>query len=184
MKFSTCKVCKEDYQKLRPLQKVCSPACAMKHARMTAEKKEAVEAKADRAKTKQKLEAMQGLPELKKKAQTAFNAYIRARDAGKPCISCGKPLSNEPNTFDAGHYRSVGSAPHMRYVEDNCHGQCKHCNNYLAGNHVAYRLGLIERIGLATVELIERDQTVRKYTREGLIEIARHYRESARKLKK
>jgi hypothetical protein len=130
------------------------------------------EARADKAKR----EAMQTLPQLKAKAQTAFNAYIRARDMGKPCISCGKPLTTEPNTYDCGHYRSVGSAPHMRFAEDNAHGQCKHCNRHLAGNHVEYRKGLIERIGLRAVELIEADQTVRKYTREGLIEIARYYR--------
>ena len=131
---------------------------------------------------REKLKAMETLPSPVTKAQAAFNGFIRARDAGKPCICCGKPLGNEPNSFDAGHYRSVGSAPHMRFVEDNVHGQRKHCNNYLAGNHVEYRKGLIERIGLDMVEAIERDQTLRKYTREGLIEIARHYREAARKL--
>jgi hypothetical protein len=127
---------------------------------------------------------METYPELVKKAQTAFNGFIRARDAGKPCICCGKPLGTEPNTFDAGHYRSVGSAPHMRFVEENVHGQSKHCNNYLAGNAVEYRKGLIARIGLEEVERIESDQTLRKYTREGLIELAKHYREAARKLMK
>jgi hypothetical protein len=72
----------------------------------------------------------------------------------------------------------------MRFVEDNAHGQNKHCNNYLGGNHVAYRQGLIERIGQRAVDLIEADNTTRKYTREGLIEIARHYRAEARKLQK
>jgi hypothetical protein len=72
----------------------------------------------------------------------------------------------------------------MRFVEDNAAGQCKHCNQYLAGNVLAYRKGLIERIGLARVEQIESDQTVRKYTREGLQEIAKHYKAEARRLKK
>jgi len=71
----------------------------------------------------------------------------------------------------------------MRFVEDNVHGQNKHCNNYLAGNHVEYRKGLIERIGFARVEQIEADHTLRKYTREGLIEIARYYREKARSIR-
>ncbi|WP_287278852.1 recombination protein NinG, partial [Ralstonia sp.] len=112
--------------------------------------------------------------------QQAFNSYIRARDAGKPCISCGRPLSTQPNTYDCGHYRSIGSAPHMRFAEDNAHGQCKHCNNHLSGNHVAYRQGLIERLGLRAVELIEADKTLRKYTHAGLVELARQYREKAR----
>ena len=126
---------------------------------------------------------MRTKPQLTKLAQQAFNAFIRARDAGKPCISCGTPLSNEPNTYDAGHYRSVGSAPHMRFVEDNCHGQCKHCNNFLGGNHVEYRKCLVARVGLRSVELIEADTILRKYSHEGLIEIARHYRAEARRIR-
>jgi hypothetical protein len=63
------------------------------------------------------------------------------------------------------------------------HGQCKYCNNYLGGNHVEYRKRLIARIGADRVEQIEGDTTVRKYTREALEEIARHYRAETRKLK-
>ena len=48
---------------------------------------------------------------------------------------------------------------------------------------MAYRAGLIARIGQRAVELIEADNTLRKYTREGLIEIARHYRSETRKIK-
>lgn len=183
-KPAKCKVCACAFTKTRPLQKVCTPACAMKLAREVAAKKEAKAQAEDRKATREKLDAMRTKPQLVKLAQQAFNGFIRARDAGKPCICCGKPLGGEPNSFDAGHYRSVGSAPHMRFVEDNVHGQNKHCNNYLAGNHVAYRQGLIARIGLARVEQIEADTTVRKYTHEGLIEIARHYRAETRKLQK
>ena len=172
-----CKECKTPFTPVRPMQSVCSPACAMKVARE-------VVAKADRKETKLKLDALQTKPQLVKKAQAAFNAYIRARDKGKTCISCDTQLSDEPNTFDAGHYRSVGSAPHMRFVEDNVHGQCKHCNNWLAGNHVNYRKRLLERIGGHQLELLEADSTTRKYTKEALEEIARHYREEARRLLK
>ena len=172
-----CKVCSLPFTPVRPMQKVCSPACAMKHAREVVAKKE-------RKETKAKLDAMQTKPQLVKKAQTAFNAYIRARDAGKTCISCDTPLTGGANTFDAGHYRSVGSAPHMRFVEDNVHGQCKHCNNWLGGNHVEYRKRLLERIGERQLELLESDNVLRKYTTEGLIEIARHYNAEARRLLK
>ena len=140
--------------------------------------------KAERKETKLKLDAMQTKPQLVKKAQTAFNSYIRARDVGKPCISCDKPLDGGANTFDAGHYRSVGSAPHMRYVEDQVHGQCKKCNRHLSGNAVEYRKRLLERIGLERLEQIESDNVLRKYTKEALIEIARHYNEQARQLTK
>lgn len=183
-KPAKCKVCQCAYTKTRPLQTVCSPPCALVLARKAAENAQAKAAAADRKETKRKLDDMQTKPQLTKKAQTAFNSFIRARDAGKPCISCGTPLSNEPNTYDAGHYRSVGSAPNMRFVEENCHGQCKHCNNYLAGNHVEYRKRLVERIGLQAVESIESDNTARKYSHEGLIELAKHYRAATLSTKK
>jgi len=172
-----CKSCGVPFTPVRPLQRVCGAACAMKVARQVVDK-------ADKKETKLKLDAMQTKPQLVKKAQTAFNAYIRARDVGKPCISCDKPLDGGANTFDAGHYRSVGSAPHMRFVEDNVHGQCKHCNLHLAGNHVEYRKRLLARIGERQLDLLESDSTLRKYTKEGLEEIARHYRAETRRLLK
>ena len=179
--MKSCKVCSDAFVPVRPMQKVCSPGCAHQYAKAQAEKKHAKELAKDRQVVRAKLLAMQTKPQLVKKAQAAFNTYIRARDAGKPCISCGRPLGAEPNSYDCGHYRSVGSAPHMRFIEDNAHGQCKHCNNHLGGNHVEYRKGLLERIGQHAVEMIEADTTLRKYTHDGLIEIARRYREAARK---
>ena len=182
-KPAKCRVCACAFTKTRPLQTVCSPTCALTLARNVTEKALAKAQAADRKATREKLDAMRTKPQLVKLAQTAFNSFVRARDADKPCISCGKPPSTQANSTDCGHYRSVGSAPHMRFVEDNAAGQCKHCNQHLAGNHVAYRQGLIQRIGQRAVERIEADQTVRKYTKEGLIELARHYNAETRKLK-
>jgi hypothetical protein len=175
-----CKGCREVFTADRPMQVVCSYLCAIDISKKMAAKA----VRADKKETKLKLDALQTKPQLVKKAQTAFNAYIRARDVGKTCISCDKPLDGGANTFDAGHYRSVGSAPHMRFVEDNVHGQCKHCNNWLAGNHVEYRKRLVERIGEKQLDLLESDSVLRKYTREGLIEIARQYNAMARQLTK
>lgn len=179
-----CAVCRTSFTTRLLMAKVCSPVCAISWGKSKRAKAEKVAAIKDKRDTKAKLDDMRGKPELVKKAQTAFNAFIRSRDAGKPCISCNKPLqaATVGGAFDCGHYRSVGSAVHMRFVEDNAHGQCKHCNRHLAGNHVAYRAGLIERIGLRSVELIESDQTLRKYAREGLLEIAKHYNAEARRI--
>jgi len=184
MKPAKCCICRCEYVKARPLQKTCSIKCACAHVEQTKERKKGRADAEDRRQTREKLKAMETYPQLVKKAQTAFNSFIRQRDLGKPCISCGRPLSTEPNTHDAGHYRSVGSAPHMRFVESNTNSQCRHCNNYLGGNHVEYRKGLIARIGLKEVERIESDQTLRKYTKEALIEIARHYKSEAKRLLK
>ena len=121
-----------------------------------------------------------------KDAQAAFNKYIRLRDAGKPCICCGGNLTSDAigGGFDAGHYRSVGSAPHLRFDERNVHGQRKQCNRYGAGRAVDYRIGLIGRIGIDQVESLEADQTPRKLTVEDLRQIRDAYRAKARELEK
>ena len=88
------------------------------------------------------------------------------------------------NAVDAGHYRSVGSAPHLRFDERNCHAQSKQDNRFLSGNAVDYRIGLIARIGQEAVDALESDQSVRKYTVEEIKAIKAKYRAMTRELKK
>lgn len=159
-------------------QKVCSPRCAAKQVKQ--------EKALERAKIRTRKEAIKTLPVLKAEAQREFNAFIRLRDrlAGYACISSGRPLDWSGNGVDAGHYRSVGAAPHLRFNERNCHAQSKKDNQWLAGNAVDYRIGLIARIGLAAVEALEADNRVKKWTRDELIEIRDIYRAKVRALKR
>ena len=181
-----CKVCRQPFEPRLPMQVVCGIDCARSlsiSVRGKAEKQAATkQRKADRER-KVKLKTRR---DWEKEAQVAFNAYIRARDADKPCVCCGLPLSAGAvgGGYDCGHYRSTGSAPHMRFIEDNAHGQRKQCNRWGAGRAVDYRLGLIARIGLARVEAIEADQTPRKYTADELKAIRDEYRAKARELKR
>lgn len=101
-----------------------------------------------------------------KEAQIAFNAYIRTRDKAKPCISCGCAQGDvvQGGKFDAGHYRSRGSASHLRFHLLNVWSQCVRCNRHLSGNVVEYRKGLVERIGVQRVEELEHDNAPRKFT--------------------
>lgn len=180
-----CKVCGNLFAPMNSMQSVCGPVCAMRKVR--ADKKAKLEeAKKERAEIRRRKEAIKRIPDLIREAQTAFNAWVRARDEKQPCISCGKPpgdLTELHAGRDAGHYRSTGSAPHLRFHEDNCHAQCVKCNQWKAGNAVDYRLGLIARIGLARVEALESDNTVRKWTREELVELRDTYRRKLRELK-
>ena len=173
----TCPVCATPYIPARPMQAVCGARCA--HRKIKQDKAD------ERAQVKTRKEAVKTLPVLKAEAQQAFNAFIRARDAGKPCICCGLPLSagEVGGAFDCGHYRSVGSAPHLRYDERNAHAQRKQCNRWGAGRAVDYRLGLIERIGIAAVEALESDNAPHKWTREGLIEVRDTYRAKLKEMK-
>ena len=185
-RLKTCRACREKFLPARPLQTACKPSCAIELARKASEKKRAEKEKAERVKIQRRKEAIKTTGDYLKEAQAAFNLFIRERDRaeGYPCISSGRALNWNGNAVDAGHYRSTGAAPHLRFDEHNCHAQSKHDNRYLAGNAVDYRINLIERIGLAEVERLEADNTPRHWSKQELIEIRDKYKAKARALKK
>ena len=82
------------------------------------------------------------LAKLKQEAQKIFNQYIRARDKGQPCISCGqhKPLQ-------AGHYFAVSTHDGLRFDEDNVHGECAYCNCFNESHLIMYGTYLQAKIG-------------------------------------
>lgn len=166
-------------------QKVCSPKCALAIKDVNAERAKKAIADTSRNEIKAQKEKLKSRGDHMREAQIAFNAYIRLRDqlAGHVCISSGRPLDWSGNSVDAGHYRSVGSAPHLRFDERNCHAQSKQDNRFLSGNAVDYRIGLIERIGQAAVDDLESDQSLKKYTVEDLKDIKAEYRLKLRELK-
>lgn len=176
-----CPHCKAKLEQGQRIHAECiapwADAQAEKAKRAEAKKARAA-AKVERASIRARKEAIKTIPMLIKEAQVAFNAYIRARDADKPCICCGQPLGagEVGGAYDCGHYRSTGSAPHLRFDERNAHAQRKVCNRWGAGRAVDYRIGLVARIGVATVEALEADNTPRKWTREELIAIRDAYR--------
>ena len=185
----TCRVCRNDFQPVRCLQQTCSFDCEVRlgliHAERSKAKREKAERIAEIASTKILREKLKTKSELMREVQTAFNQFIRLRDqlAGHPCISSGRPLDWSGNNVDAGHYRSRGSAPHLRFDERNCHAQAKRENRYLSGNVVDYRVGLIARIGLEAVESLEADHTPKKYTIAELRAIKAHYVAKLKELK-
>ena len=120
-----------------------------------------------------------------KEAQVAFNAYVRARDAKDACISCGQWTEDKfGGGWDAGHYRSTGSAPHLRFHLHNCHKQCVKCNRHKSGSAVDYRLRLIEKIGIEKVEALESMNQVksRGINKEYLIRIKKIFTKKKRKV--
>ena len=154
IKKKLCKVCKELYQPIRPLQSVCSPNCAWDHART-------VRVKAERKETKELKVKLKTKAEWLKEAQAIFNQYIRLRDKDAPCISCQRFHTGQ---YHAGHYKTTGSHPELRFNEFNVHKQCAPCNNHLSGNIINYRLNLVKKIGLDEVEWLESNHTANKYT--------------------
>lgn len=180
-----CKQCGSAFSPWSSTQTVCGRVCARRlvNAERAQEKERA---KLDRMMDRAKRRSLETIPQLIKAAQREFNAFIRERDKHQPCICCGAPLNLDSvgGGYDCGHYRSTGSASHLRFDERNAHAQTKRCNRYGAGRAVDYRVGLIARIGLAAVEALEADNTPVKWDRDTLRQIAVIYRTKTRQLKK
>lgn len=200
IKPKSCKVCGTSFIPKNSLQKVCSTACALVLAKKVTAKKERIQqekqAKLERKRTRLRKESLKTKPQLTKEAQTAFNAYIRERDKGLPCISCNRSEVEIEQGFkvggywDAGHYLSRGAYPELRFNEDNCHRQCKSCNGG-SGQHSrkeltvqkAYRINLIEKIGIEAVKALEVWNKPANYTHEELRMIKQRYKAKLKQLK-
>ena len=186
LKQHKCKECSEYYTKFRSTQQVCSVKCAMAMGKRKAEEKRKKLEKADRLEASRRMrerkEKLKSRSDWLKEAQKAFNEFIRLRDADLPCISCGRYHQGQ---YHAGHYRSVGACPELRFNEDNVHKQCSACNNHLSGNILEYRLGLIEKIGLERVEFLERkDHPPLKLSVEEIKDLIKAYKAKVKELKR
>ena len=186
LKQHKCKECSEYYTKFRSTQQVCSVKCAMAMGKRKAEEKRKKLEKADRLEASRRMrerkEKLKSRSDWLKDLQRVFNEFIRLRDADLPCISCGRYHQGQ---WHAGHYRSVGACPELRFNEDNVHKQCSACNNHLSGNILEYRLGLIEKIGLERVEFLERkDHPPLKLSVEEIKDLIKAYKAKVKELKR
>lgn len=186
-----CKVCNEWFHPAFDRQWWCSPehgtelalerrSKEREKAEKAADKKRRREYQQQKDKLKIRKLSLQPLSYFHKLTQQAFNEYIRTRDAGNPCISCGRLTGAKIN---AGHFRTVGASPETRYDETNCHAQCEYCNSYLSGNIGEYRPRLIKKIGQEAYDKLMGPHEKGKWTREVLQELAKHYRQKTRALR-
>ncbi|WXF85498.1 recombination protein NinG [Pseudomonas syringae pv. atrofaciens] len=179
-----CPSCRVMFTPARAGQAVCGEIdCAIAHGQ--SEKGRAIAGKAlaevGRWEIKVRKEALKSRSDYMKDTQQAFNEWVRHRDAAMPCVSCGR---HHQGKYDAGHYRTVGSNPALRFEPLNCHKQCVPCNQHKSGNVVEYRLELVRRIGVVNVEWLEGPHEPQKYTIEELKAITAKYRALTRELKK
>jgi len=138
--------------------------------------------KVPKSKTKSKAKPLQKkqiskakpLPKLIKDTQQVFNKYVRTRDQGLVCISCGKDNANQ-----AGHYFPVKGFSALRFHEWNVNLQCAGCNMYLHGNMGLYRVGLVNKIGESAVKELEAiaiAQRIKKWDRTELEDLINKYK--------
>lgn len=170
-----CKQCYKVFQPERPIQPCCSPRCAIDYTIAQKAKKEKKQLAVDRREFKLNDKSIQT-----NLAQKAFNRYIRLRDAELPCISCG---TTNHVIMCAGHFRSRGAVPALRFDEFNVNKQCnKRCNLELSGNIPGYRDGLIAKYGQDKLEWLEGHHEPKKYTVQDLVEIKLKYLKLCREM--
>lgn len=161
-------------------QAVCSPACAIMDAPRNQAKARKALAQVERSEIKVRKEKLKSRADHMRDTQTAFNAWIRERDIGLPCVSCGRHHNGQ---WHAGHYRSVGGHPALRFEPLNVWRQCAPCNTHKSGDLVNYRAELVARIGVDKVYWLEGPHEPQKYTIEDLKAMTAEYRLKLRQLR-
>lgn len=181
-----CRVCGGLFHPRTSMASICGPVCATKYAKGLDKDRE-VKAKAERAQTKAQKEKLKTRRVRIAEAQVAVNRYCRLRDlyAGRGCISCGsRPEAKFGGAMDAGHFRSVGSAPHLRFLTTQIRLQCVKCNRFLSGNVVEFRRALVSERGDVWVQWLESLHGVAKWSEEYLIRLKRLANKKTRRLEK
>ena len=189
-KPKTCKnpACKTSFVPQRLGQAVCNYACGLAIKGVNQERARKSLAQVERREIKVRKEKLKSRADHMRETQVVFNEFIRLRDAAHPCISCDSVSTDEGlitgSRWDAGHYRSVGSCPELRFEPLNVHRQCVRCNRNLSGNAVEYRIRLVQRIGAEKLDWLEGPHEAQRYTVEELKAIKAKYRAMARELKR
>ena len=170
-KEKPCETCGYPFTPKRMGQKTCSPKCEFARART-------LPPAPRKAPIKKKKLSKEDIRWWHNKAKGLAHAYVRERDKGKPCISCGAR-----GKLQAGHYRPVSTHGAWQYDETNIHGQCAECNILKSGNPGPYRINLRNRIGIEELERLDGKAPIRKWTIEELKEICESYSEKLKELK-
>lgn len=194
-----CSFCREPMERAwNPRHGTCSLDCTAKQGEEALAKAKRREEKAlriakadERSSDRARREALKRRRDWLAEAQDEFNRYVRLRDvrAGHGCVSCTKKhdgTSKIGGAFDCGHYRSRGSAPHLRFHLHNVALQCKRCNDPKKGGGmpIEFERGLRARLGGAKVDAIKTDQTLRKFPIDYLRRLKAVFAKKARREEK
>lgn len=149
-----CRVCGSKYTPHTSFQKWCSPDCGVELSREAQRKAREAERKAERRDLKKRKEKIKSRGEWANETQKVCNKYIRLRDKGRPCCSCGKP-DDGTHQRHASHFRPVSQNKSLRFHEMNIFASCMQCNSIKSGNLTSYEEFLINEIGKENVEWLK-----------------------------
>lgn len=183
IKQKRCKSCKEIFTPGNSLVTVCSMACALDYGKSVVKVRRVKAAKEFDKETRAMKRAANDKDSSywSDKAQKMCNKYILARDAKKPCISCGNTNNVK---YDAGHYLSRGHTAALRFNEFNIHKQCSnYCNVANSGQSVRYRQSLIKLYGEEKVLWLEGPHDLPRYRIEDYKRIHEEFKQKIEALK-
>mgnify|MGYP003637200615 CR=1 FL=1 len=176
-----CLNCKEKFVQYQFNNKFCKELdCQVQKGLYLVDKQQQQKLKDINKDVRERKEKLKTTSDYLKELQVVFNKWVRLRDKGLNCISCNKPAKKE----NAGHYRSVGSSPNLRFEPLNVHLQCEYCNTYQHGNLIPYRQNLIKKIGIDLVEWLETEHEPKHYSKPELIIMKEEYKEKIKQLNK
>ncbi len=132
--------CRKDYALNGGIQKALERVRKEERKKIrTASAKFKKERKEERADLKKRKKEVKPMKEWYDHLQALVNQWIvHVRDKNKPCCTCG---TENPNIlYAAGHYRSRGACPELRFELTNIHKQCNvQCNQIKSGARAEYR---------------------------------------------
>lgn len=170
IKNKKCKFCGNEFKPFNSFQRACKPSC----------ERAIIERKAEQRKERQTTRLKEQKESFFKSAVTICHAYIRLRDEGKPCISCGKKWNKE---FQAGHLFSGGGHSAVRFDEENINGQCKECNSGSQFDMSAYIEEFEKRYSREDFEVLKAKAYEHKsWSLQELKNVNEYYRSKIKKL--
>jgi len=182
-KPAKCKVCPRPATMTVGLYRVCSYDCGTTLAKRLQAKQATKRAKDARKQHRADRRRTERLSDVQARTQAACNAYIHARDAGKPCFTCDATDTR----MEAGHWLPVGRASSpARYHPNNLRLQCHTCNVHRGGGlHPNYRPRLTAEIGDDAIADLERlHHCTVKWNRDALEQLAAWFRAETRRLRR
>lgn len=140
--------------------------------------------------TRRKKEFYENDPSHQKElTRRVFNEMICLLDAGQPCISCGKFVCG--SRMEAGHFKSVGSHPELRFEPLNVYLQGSGCNSATSGRKRSnltvskeYEQRLILVRGQELVDWLNGPHSPKRYTCAELIQMRAVFAAERTRLKK
>ena len=182
-----CKSCRKQCEPFNSLNAFCDADCAISYLNGNTGRK--LIEKVKRKKFREKKKEVKGLSHWNRVTQTVVNKYVRLRDRNLPCISCGKwdhelKEAVRKGKCDAGHYKTVGSHPEIRFNTKNINKQCLNCNGFNSGNIAGQQKGIEARYGQERLDWLNGPHQLKHYSIDDLERIRKIFSKKTRRLEK